>query len=302
MLQHTFLARCDNRASLPRQNQTAGSPDDWFNNEILTKVNLLGFTFDFFVNWTKLNLGSSIWVKRILKVEPTSLTDEEAVAAVIDFEGKFYLDHFIKFASIQNLKLSYLLFREIDWGSVEEEIIGVTFDGTTADADIKVTRISLAQLGSAIRFHSGGAVYVGAKGLTYGTSQLECFLSKTDSAYPGDCDLLIVDIESLEPKCILEFKKHNLNTPISMQKLSNYYPAPDKRKYDRLAMLRNGLEPSPKLINIYYPTNAEKIAKIESYGGGFGTLKSLGDFVLDLPTKGDSDSYSEFVAQTIAII
>lgn len=49
MLQKTFLARCDNRACLAKTNIMSGSPEAWLSNDILSKSNTFGLTFDFFV-------------------------------------------------------------------------------------------------------------------------------------------------------------------------------------------------------------------------------------------------------------
>ena len=51
MLQKTFLARCDNRACLAKTNIMSGSPEAWLSNDILSKSNTFGLTFDFFVDW-----------------------------------------------------------------------------------------------------------------------------------------------------------------------------------------------------------------------------------------------------------
>lgn len=98
-------------------------------------------------------------------------------------------------------------------------------------------------------------------------------MSRTDAAWPGDADLIILD-KDLNPVALLEYKKHTLDTPIKDQQLSNYYPYPDKRKYDRLAILRNFLGNNTPFINIYYPTNPVfKSIKFEKISGGIGGLR-----------------------------
>lgn len=303
MLQKPFSAKCDNRADLAKQNRVAGAPEDWFDNSILDGFGKIGISFDFFVNWSKrpYQLTPNIWVKRILNIPPNTLSDIDIENALIDFEGRDYLSNLARFAEIQKLKLTYLLFREIEWGKEEEEIIAVTITVSGSNLVLKVQRTSLDILRKAIRSHSGGPVRIGNKGLTYGTSKLECFLASTDSAYPGDVDLLILDKPTLNPEIILENKKHNLKTPISDQRLGNYYPAPDRRKYDRLAVLRDYLTPNPALVNLYYPTNNEEHAKVEIFGGDVGKLSPSENSLVDLPTKGDVQSYKEFVNKVITM-
>lgn len=69
--------------------------------------------------------------------------------------------------------------------------------------------------------------------------------------------MIILDSEN-KPQGILEFKKHSLTTSISEQCLSNHYPKPDGRKYNRLSILKDYLSSADNQIPIlvvYYPTN-----------------------------------------------
>lgn len=66
MLQKTFLARCDNRACLAKTNIMSGSPEAWLSNDILSKSNTFGLTFDFFVDWAINQISPYVWIKRIL--------------------------------------------------------------------------------------------------------------------------------------------------------------------------------------------------------------------------------------------
>ena len=66
MLQKTFLARCDNRACLAKTNIMSGSPEAWLSNDLLSKSNTFGLTFDFFVDWAINRISPYVWIKRIL--------------------------------------------------------------------------------------------------------------------------------------------------------------------------------------------------------------------------------------------
>ena len=114
----------------------------------------------------------------------------------------------------------------------------------------QVTEKNISDLKKDIKLLSGGSISIGNKGLVYSTSTLEGYLSQTDAAWPGDADLIVLD-KALNPVALLEYKKHTLDTPMRDQKLSNYYPSKDRRKYDRLAILRSFLGEDTPFINIY---------------------------------------------------
>lgn len=82
MLQKTFLARCDNRACLAKTNIMSGSPEAWLSNDLLSKSNTFGLTFDFFVDWAINRISPYVWIKRILL--PTYTYDE--FIGKLDFE------------------------------------------------------------------------------------------------------------------------------------------------------------------------------------------------------------------------
>lgn len=63
MLQKTFLARCDNRACLAKTNIMSGSPEAWLSNDLLSKSNTFGLTFDFFVDWAINQISPYVWIK-----------------------------------------------------------------------------------------------------------------------------------------------------------------------------------------------------------------------------------------------
>lgn len=151
-------------------------------------------------------------------------------------------------------------------------IASVTFNNEGEASHISIKRI--ADLKEDIKLLSGGPIRIGKKGLIYSTSTLEGYLSRSDAAWPGDADLIILD-KALCPVALLEYKKHTLDTPIKDQQLSNYYPYPDKRKYDRLAIFKTFLASDMPLINIYYPTNPKfRIIKFEKISGAVGDLHS----------------------------
>ena len=125
------------------------------------------------------------------------------------------------------------------------------------DRQLEITRSTVSGLKKSIQNHSGGPVHIGDKGLTYGTSAIECFLSRTDAAYPGDADAVVVDGNG-QVRYVIEFKKHTLDTPIGEHLATRYYPKPDGRKYRRLHELVSMFEQSDhgavSLVIFYYAT------------------------------------------------
>lgn len=242
MLQKTFLARCDNRACLAKTNIMSGSPEAWLSNDLLSKSNTFGLTFDFFVDWAINQISPYVWIKRILL--PTYTYDEFIGKLDSEMEkefGKDYLCRLGRFATEYDMQIQFIVFHdELDWSNDRNELLIVSLSFKEGCYSFSPQKYSLSGFKELIKSHSGGPVSIGSKGLIYGTSRLECSLSKTDSLYPGDADLLLLN-EDNKAVCILEFKKHTLSSPISEQCFTNYYPRPDGRKYKRLALLRDYL-------------------------------------------------------------
>ena len=134
--------------------------------------------------------------------------------------------------------------------------------------DFEIVSRTVRALKKFIRRESGGPIRVGTKGLTYGTSAIECFLSKTESAYPGDVDTIVCD-KNGNLFLMVEYKKHNLDRPISADLAGKYYPKKDGRKYQRLNALLNfyrGGSKSIPFVVLYYSTKSPSI-HLQKIGG-----------------------------------
>ena len=167
----------------------------------------------------------------------------------------------VRFGKPQGFAVSAIIFD--DNGDFRSEFDAWIFTVYSAPKSVSCQRLTLGELMGLIRKHSGGPVRVGRKGLIYGTSRLECLLSKTDAAWPGDVDALLVDSASnFDAKAIFEFKKCTNRARVAFcdERLENYYPYPDKRKYDRLAYLGERMSTGSTLpINIvFYSNQAEE--------------------------------------------
>lgn len=303
MLVKPFLAKCSDRTSMPKSHPTSGNPEDWLSSELLLEHELLGITFDFFVDWSANpnKITPTIWVKRILKSE---FTYAEVVAdlhnVLITEFGFEYLERLISFCTDCQLQMQLIIFRDdFDWVNPLSEILVVNLSNNNQqDLVDKHSIISIEIFKELIRNNSGGPVQIGSKALIYGTSSLECYLSGTNSLYPGDVDLILLD-RSNKPAGILEFKKHTLDTPISKQRLKNYYPYPDGRKYNRLSILKDYLSNESNTVPffvIYYPTNSECTeGRLELLQGAANNLSTKTASNFALPINNSHEEYSKMI-------
>ena len=306
MLNLPILAKCDDRNVRARSHPFSGEPGDWLADTYLEQYGLVGFTFDFFVNWTTHSISNQLWIKRVVEgaFNPWPILSRDISNAIYQCDGEEKVKQLCGFATKYGMSCHYFLFKESSNSQrPPAPIVEVEFDGNGFVEGVQ--EVQLLNLMSRIRQLSGGPVRVGSKGLFYGLTTLECFLSKTDAAWPGDADLVLVD-SSLSPLAIIEFKKHNLNTPISNQTLSNYYPSPDGRKYDRLALFRDYFNDSASVLPIvvvYYSTKQSVCqVKLECIEGAVRRLRATPPELVSLPNASDEHSCRDFVARLLGMI
>ena len=312
MLEDPTLARCGRRTLRPPVHPTSGEPAEWFSPQQLEAAGLSGMSFDFFVNWNSSppSLTPVIWIKKILKPPHTYQKLAENLPLVLAQEmGEPSIRLLLSFTKAYSLELQLLIFRDDqDWADANSSVLLCTMEEAGDTFSVDSEEIPIDVLQQLIRLHSGGAVKIGQKGLFYGTSSLECFLSTTDSLYPGDIDLLVLDSTG-KPAAILEYKKHTLSTPIGEQKISNYYPRPDGRKYNRLFVLQDYLASRSQQTNIpffiiYYPTApAATEGRIELIKGKYGQLCTMAARNFSLPrekTKAAFEEITELLKRGIA--
>ncbi|WP_111292295.1 hypothetical protein [Bacillus safensis] len=298
-------ARCDNRKVLSKRHEVAGDAEDWFSRELLNEYQLSGVNFDFFVAWTNLThgtLSNEFWVKRNVSEDIIESTKCEVIQNMI-YECDS--EEFVKdLAILANGSLKYKLFREsVDWANLTEDqcpILSVDIDVTGKVTAVR--RENLSHLMKHIKELSGGSIKIGSKGLIYSYTNLECFLSRTDAAWPGDADLILLNSEK-KPVAILEFKKHTNRDAIEDHKFEQYYKtkSSDKRKYNRLAILRDALGENMPFLVIYYPTREEfDYILIDEVLGDVGNLRAGREWRLDLPV--DIDTQRQLIEQIVEII
>lgn len=282
MLMQPKLALCANRNTQPKINANIGEPLEWLSFNVLNSFGYSQLSFDFFINWNTWTCQDSILIKRILSEDTTinqlaNNGNHFLTQQAINVGDNLNLIN--SFSKKYGFNPSYIVFRDVNWSINPEPIlIGAVKDNGIED--IKLYSLNLVM--NAIRHNSGGSVSMGSKGLTYGTSSLECYLSTTDALWPGDVDMILWNNTLNQAAAIIELKKHTLNTAISDQQLSNYYPQADGRKYDRLALLRDRLGYNIPIINLYYPTrNIHSQIKLELIDGNPQQLKTKTSNLID---------------------
>ena len=276
----------------------------------------MGLTFDFFVNWTTRSISNRLWIKRIVEPSftPWPVLSDNISNAIYQCDGEDKVKQLCRFANTYKLSCHYFLFKESrDWKNYPAPIVAVSFGGGGLVTDVR--EVELPFLMDRIQMHAGGPVPVGKKGLTLGSSTLECYLAndKKDegAAWPGDADLVLVDSNST-PHAIIEFKKHTPSSskPFADQKLSNYYRrgdnwSPDGRKYNRLAMLRDylsGNAPLPFIV-VYFPTPTSiNQVQLERVEGADRSLRTAESEFVPLPKASDAQSCRDFVASLVEMI
>lgn len=185
---------------------------------------------------------------------PQTVSESELTKAFLDTE-RSTLETLERFCTLYDHQVRVVILPEIPTASVTDNTpIWMSVYRKGDQLMLHVT--NLAELKTLIQKESGGRVHVGRKGLIYGTSAVECVLSRTDAAYPGDADAVVCDNEGFV-QFVVEYKKHTLNCPIGDHLIHRYYPNPDRRKYQRLDALvahyRKKSSPVP-FIMLYYAT------------------------------------------------
>lgn len=277
-----ILALCSDRTKLAKENPRLAGPNVWLPFVISQIDDLCAISFDYFINWQNTRLDRELWLKLPIdsrKIPSWANLNEEEIRNILRVNPRFI--DLVKFARLNHASVSAFIFDDSqNWSSGESILIRAHWPKDVNNGyGLEISRLTRLELEELIRKKSGGPIKIGSKGLIYGTSRLECFLSATDALWPGDADLLICKKQSMSPIAIIEYKKHTERSSISFpnQQLSNYYPTPDGRKYDRLAILSEQLAAGSriKLFTLYYSTLASVLdVKLEEILGESGSLST----------------------------
>lgn len=169
MLIKPQLSKCSDRQSIPKKHPTSGSPEQWFRNELLFENNLVGISFDFFINWsaTPFSLTPEIWIKRILDTpyEYSDVLDNLPKIMIAEF-GLEYLNRLWDFSSQHRLATRFIIFRDdYNWGDQTSSILIISLtsnDLSNLQFNVEVT--NLEDFKKLIKQHSGGRYKLEEKG------------------------------------------------------------------------------------------------------------------------------------------
>ncbi|MEC8328109.1 MAG: hypothetical protein VX100_18765 [Pseudomonadota bacterium] len=290
------LKRCTNR-NVAAKSSIYGEPSVWLKSSEQLQTSYRGITFDFFIDWSKEEFSKEIWVKLLVNSESIQLlfsSSEEEIKEWI--RGIQPLIDICKFVNKNNLSAKFLFIDpENDY---DDEMEVITFHFCSL-CHVRVEKLKINQIKNSIQHWSGGPVGIGRKGLYFADSLLECSLSSTSSLWPGDADLLLVSKNEYTASLLIELKKHNKDTPLSEQRLENYYPNPDARKYNRLGILANYFD--VPFLNVYWSTNYQETkVKLELLKFSNGEVSAINNKLIDVP-KSESE-YNDFYSEVMGFV
>ena len=262
-------ALCSDRSQITND----PDPGRWFSGNALPPGWAV-YSFHFFVNWNcePPLLGDTFLTTLLVDFEgaetPYSVTGQSVLQAYVDSELPSRFEVLKSVCSTYSRKLLGVLLPECESSTLCKK---TPFWMVRSDenGELSLTTSTLSGLKRAIQNHSGGPISIGDKGLTHGTSAVECYLSLTDGVYPGDVDAIVVD-EQGNVRSVIEFKKDTKGGPFG-NRLVNlcYYPKPDGRKYRRLHALvsefRKHTHSEVPLIILYFSTK-QPLLRIQSVG------------------------------------
>jgi hypothetical protein len=278
-----FQAKCDDRSVVTL---IGVDPMRWIEKAL--ERNTKSVSFHFFMNWNAnpCHVVGPLWLTHLVKAsnpdKVTTISDDAVLAAFNQAGCWSRLQDLISLANRLSTSAESILLGEIDTRLLSGESPSWL---VSLNDEIKqgghIERITLDGLSKRINSIRGGEASLGSKGLIYGTSAVECWLSKTRNLFPGDCDSLIVKDGC--PVALLEMKKHTLSTPISGNLASKYYPKPDGRKYDSLFALKRHIEDAfgyeIPLAVVYYATRfpAFRVQVLQKTQFSIQALRDSGD-------------------------
>lgn len=299
------LALCTDRSKLAKENPLLAGPDVWMPYVIAETDDLFSVSFDYFINWKTLQLDRDFWLKcpiNLGKIPNLEELGDNEITNLLRRHERF--KSLVKFSGANQAGASAVIFDDAQpWSQDSSTIIIASWPkDPISGRGLTINRCNVPQLKEIIKFKSGGPISIGDKKLFYGTSRLECHLSKTDALWPGDADLLICDRSSMRPIAIIEYKKHTESSKKTFkdQCIGNYYPYPDGRKYDRLELLAKQISRNPpiKFFTLYYSTiQSELDVKLEEVVGTYGNLKSGSHYTFNISPQHPEDGYKNVLTK-----
>lgn len=278
-----FQAKCDNRNVVT---SPGVDPMHWIEKALAS--NMKSVSFHFFMNWNAkpVEVAGPLWLTSLVTAsspdEVSGASDDDVLAAFHQTGSGDRLRELAVLATRLSTSATGVLLAEMNTQHLSDKspVWLVTLNDESGQK-YDIERITLAGLSQRIERIRGGPAALGSKGLIYGTSAMECWLSKTQNLFPGDCDCLIIKAGC--PAALLEMKKHTLPVPISENLVSRYYPRPDGRKYNSLFALKRRIEQAfgneLPLAVVYYATRfpAFRVQLLELAESSLKTIQDSGD-------------------------
>ena len=117
---------------------------------------LVGFTFDFFVNWRTRSISKRLWIKRIVEpsITPWPVLSQDPSSAIYQCDGERKVKQLCEFADRYDMSCHYFLFKESDdWENSPSPIVAVSFGGDGLVTDIR--EVELFVIMERIQRHAG---------------------------------------------------------------------------------------------------------------------------------------------------
>lgn len=291
-------ALCEDR----RKISYGPDPSDWITPSLHEGWRLV--SYHFFVDWgyRPPEVATRLWMTRQLQLEEgetlDSITKDDIKVAFYSTSTCREFEDLERIFTPLGQQVSVVLLPEISVSDINDDMpmwaIIRYYDQYPLILKCRISRMK-----ALIQQHSGGPVSVGTKGLKFGTSAVECSLSTSDAAFPGDADAVIIDDRN-QIRYIIEYKKHTLHEPMRNYLVDRYYPIPDGRKYQRLEALaayyRSSQHATIPLVVLYYSTKKDEIRlqQIDSMDDKHIYIsKDSGDISVDNNTSSDVVTWLE---------
>lgn len=302
MLSKPYLA--DYHYPIPkpaRENEISGNPEAWFRSQGFQNRGIHVASFDFFVNWKGPNVCSEVWIKRVSDSDDIfTKTAKELRDSISACDGKDDCNHLYSFFRHHGLTQKYMIFRNIPlkhWETNDERIVQLDLSLLTDDS---ISYLSVNDIQNQIRALRQTSVPIGKAGLKYATSSLETYLSRKPYFWPGDCDILLYDMQN-KVLAIVEIKKHTKSSHIAFcdQNIANYIDR-DRLKYQSLGLLQAKF--GTRLFVLYYSVEPEHdYVILEELAGQYHTLRQQSIHRIPLPQKDHTASLEQFAASFLRI-
>lgn len=171
--------------------------------------------------------------------EPDELTPETLIEAFKAFEITEDTERRINIAKTLEIPL-FLAMWPFDYPEKRKEMAAKPVWVFDLNNEEKLILNGSGQDLGAFIFSYRNFSFTNPKGLNAAKTYMECALSRTTNPFPGDLDCVVWNKESAKTVGLIEFKTHNLATPIS-DETKNKYADQDARRFRVLSYLQSNI-------------------------------------------------------------